>query len=205
MTLRRGELRVSDLLSVILNPSAVTGAFFVLLAARYSLPGARLILYDLIGIAFTAVIPVSTLFVLKSRGLLSDVEMRDRSERSLVYGIGVATYGVGTAILWAVDAPWPLWGLLALHVPNTLLLIAVNRRLKVSIHTMVLTSLAVTAVLWLGTGWVPAALAVPAAAWARWDAGNHSVKELLWGIVIGGVTTPIGILALQAAFGGRPC
>jgi hypothetical protein len=203
MTVRRGGLRASDLLSVLLNPSALTGIFFVLLAARYAGPGARLILYDAIGVAFTAVIPISVLLFLRSRGLLSDVEMRIRSERALVYRIGVATYGLGTGFLWVAGAPWPLWGLLALHVPNTLVLTVVTRRLKVSVHTMVLTSLAVAAVWFLGAGWAPAVLTVPAAGWARWDAGNHSVKELLCGVLIGAVMTPLELLALQAAFGGR--
>jgi len=55
MTLRSGELRASDLVSLVLNPSALTGVFFCLLAARSEPPGARLILHDLLGVAFTAV------------------------------------------------------------------------------------------------------------------------------------------------------
>ena len=90
-----------------------------------------------------------------------------------------------------------------MHVPNTLVLIVANRRLKVSIHTMVLTSLSVAAVMFLGKTWLPAFLLVPAAAWARWNAGNHTVRELLWGILIGGLMTPMEILLLQALFGGR--
>lgn len=203
MTLRRGGLRASDLLSLLLNPSALTGAFFVLLAARFVRPGTGRILYDAIGVAFTTAIPLAVLFFLRSRSLLSDVEMRVRSERALVYGIGVATYALGTGSLWIAGAPWPLWGLLALHVPSTLLLLAMNRRLKVSIHTMVLTSLAVAAVWFLGAGWAPVALAVPAAGWARWDAGNHTVRELLWGALVGAGMTPLELLALQAAFGGQ--
>lgn len=202
MTLRRGQPRVSDLISVLLNPSALTGVFFCLLAARSEPPGARLIVHDVVGVAFTAVIPVWMLFLLKAWGRLSDLEMRIRSERSLVYQIGTAGYALGAVLLWITDAPWPLWGLLALHVPNTLVLLIVNRRLKVSIHTMVLTSLSVAALMFLGTAWLPVALLVPAAAWARWDAGNHTVVELAWGILIGGLLTPIEILALRAAFGG---
>lgn len=203
MTLRRGELRVSDLVSAVLNPSVLTGIFFCLLAARYEPPGTRRITHDVIGVAFTAVIPVGMLFLLKAKGQLSDLEMRVRSERSLVYRIGMAGYALGAALLWITHAPWPLWGLLALHVPNTLVLILANRGLKVSIHAMVLTGLSVAAVMLLGRGWFPAALLVPAAAWARWDAGNHTVEELVWGVLIGGPATLIEILVLQAAFGGR--
>lgn len=202
MTLRSGELRASDLISLVLNPSVLTGVFFCLLAARTEPPGARLAVHVVLGVAFTAVIPVVTLFMLKSLGRLSDVEMRVRPERSLVFGIGAATYGLGAALLWITKAAWPLWGLLALHVPNTVLLLAVNRRLKVSIHTMVLTSLAAAAGMFMGTGWLLAILLVPAAAWARWDAGNHSVEELVWGVLIGGLMTPVEILILRGAFGG---
>jgi hypothetical protein len=202
MTLRAGEFWASDLVSLVLNPSVLTGVFFCLLAARSEPPGARLVLHDVLGVAFTAAIPVVTLFLLKSTGRLSDIEMSLRSERSLVLGIGVATYGLGTALLGITGAPWPLWGLLALHVPNTLILILANRRSKVSIHTMVLTSLAVAAWMFLGISWIPAFLLVPAAAWARWDAGNHSVKELLWGVLIGGLMTPVEILILRVISGG---
>jgi hypothetical protein len=203
MTLRAGELRASDLVSLVLNPSVLTACFFCLLAAHCEPPGVRLILHDVVGVAFTAVIPVVTLFLLKSTGRLSDLEMRVRSERSLVFAIGAATYGLGTALLWITDAPWPLWGILALHVTNSLVLIGANRILKVSVHTMVLTSLAAAALMFLGKTWLPAVLLVPAAAWARWDAGNHSVTELVWGVLIGGLMTPIELLALAAVTGGR--
>jgi hypothetical protein len=203
MTLRHGELRVSDIVSALLNPSALTGVFFCLLAARYEMPGTRLIVHDVLGVAFTAVIPIGLLFLLKARGLLSDIEMSIRSERSLDFELCAAVYGLGAGLLWITGASWPLWGLLALHVPNTLVLIVANRRLKVSIHTMVLTSLSIAAVMFLGEAWLPAFLLVPAAAWARWKAGNHTVRELLWGILIGGLMTPMEILLLQALFGGR--
>jgi hypothetical protein len=202
MTLGRGQLRISDVVSAFLNPSVLTGVFFCLLAARREPPGASRVVHSILGVAFTAAIPVGLLFLLKALGRLSDVEMRTRSERSLDYGLCAAGYAIGAGLLWITGAPWPLWGLLALHVPNTLVLIIFNRKLKVSIHTMVLTSLSVAALMFLGGAWAPVGLLVPAAAWARWDAGNHSVKELLWGILIGGLLTPIEIIALQAAFGG---
>jgi hypothetical protein len=57
--------------------------------------------------------------------------------------------------------------------------------------------------MFLGKAWFPVLLLVPAAAWARWDAGNHSVKELVWGVLVGGLTTPIEIMALAALAGSR--
>jgi hypothetical protein len=202
MTLQRGHLRVSDLISIVLNPSVLTGVFFCLLAARCEPPSTGRIVHDVLGVVFTVAVPVGLLFLLKAFGLLSDVEMRIRSERSRNYALCAAGYGLGAGLLFITGAPWPLWGLLALHVPNTLVLILVNRKLKVSIHTMVLTSLWVAALMFLGGSWAPAGLLVPVAAWARWDAGNHSVAELISGVLVGGLLTPIEIFALRSAFGG---
>jgi hypothetical protein len=204
MTLRRGHLRVSDLVSAILNPSVLTGAFFCLLAAHFKPPGTEgiAIIVTLIGVFFTAVVPVGLLFLLKALDRLSDAEMSVRSERSRVYGLCAAGYALGAGILWIMGTPWPLWGLLVLHVPNTIVMIIVNHKMKVSIHTMVLTSLSVAALMFFGASWAPAVLLVLAAAWARWDVGNHSLAEVFCGILIGGLLTPIEICALQTTFGG---
>jgi hypothetical protein len=56
--------------------------------------------------------------------------------------------------------------------------------------------------MFLGARWLPAALTIPTVAWARWDAGNHTVKELFWGVLIGGLMTPAQIFILRGTFGG---
>jgi hypothetical protein len=201
VTLTRGAARFSDLVSALLNPSAATGVLFCLVAARFEPPGSARLVHDIIGVAATAVVPVGLLFVLRSAGRLSDLEMRDRAERGLDLMLCTGVYAIGTGLLLATGASWPLWGLLAIHVPNTIVLFAFNRRLKVSIHAMVLTGLWAASLILLGSRWLPAGLLVPLAAWARWDAGNHTGKEILWGILLGGALTPVELLALRAVMG----
>jgi hypothetical protein len=120
-----------------------------------------------LSVLFTTIIPVSLLFILRARGWLSDLEMSVASERERDYLLCAAGYGIGAGLLGVLGASWPIWGLLGLHVPNTLALVIFNRRLKVSIHTMVLTSLAVAGVMFFGKTAAPLALAVPVSAWAR--------------------------------------
>jgi hypothetical protein len=202
MSLQGQRLRFSDIVSLGLNPSVMTGVFFCFLAGKFEPPGFGRFAHAALSVLFTSLIPVGLLFVLKARGKLSDVEMHIRSERDRVYLLCAACYGLGAGILFVTGASWPLWGFLAWHVPNTILLIAVNRRLKVSIHTMVLTSLYVGVLIFYGTRLAPVGILILAAAWARWDAGNHSWAELLCGMLIGGVLSPIEISLLQKAFGG---
>lgn len=202
MSLQDHRLRVSDILSLVLNPSVLTGVFFCFLAARFEPPGFSQIAYASISVVFTSIIPVGMLFVLKAYGKLSDVEMHIRSERNSAYLFCAAGYGLGTGVLLAVGASWPLWGLLGWHVPNTLALTLVNRKLKVSIHTMVLTSIFIGLLMFFGKQTAPLGILVLVAAWARWDAGNHSMAELACGMLIGAVLSPIEILALRKVFGG---
>jgi nucleoside-diphosphate-sugar epimerase len=202
MSLRHHRLRVSKILSLLLNPSVMTGVFFCLLAAKFEPPGSSRVFSAVISVIFTSLVPVGMLFVLKASGKLSDVEMSIRSERDRVYWLCTAGYGLGVGLLLLSGASWPLWGLLAWHIPNTLVLIVFNRWLKVSVHTVVLTSLYMGALMFLGTLTAPTGVLVLAAAWARWDAGNHSIAELMLGMLIGGVLTPIEIYALRTAFGG---
>jgi len=202
MSLRDAHLRVSDILSLALNPSVMTGVFFCLLAANYEPPGYLRLGHALLSVVFVTLVPVGSVFVLKARGKLSDADMYIRTERDRVYFFCVAGYAIGTVLLVLSKASWTLWGFLALHVPNTLILIAVNRRLKMSIHTMVLTSLFVGSLMFLGMQTAPVGILVLVAAWSRWDSGNHTVAELICGVLVGGLLTPVEILVLRAALGG---
>jgi membrane-associated phospholipid phosphatase len=203
MNLRDQHLRFSDVVSLALNPSAMTGVFLCTLAARYEQSGIPRAAHALLCIAFTSLVPIGVIFLLKSRGALSDVEMSVRPERDRVYLLCDAGYATGAGLLFLSGAAWPVWGFVALHVPNTLILLACNRLLKVSIHTMVLTSLYVGALEFFGMQTLPLGILVVAAAWARWDAGNHSFTELICGVSMGAVLTSLELQLLHSAFGGE--
>ena len=202
MSLRGQPFRFSDLLSLILNPSVWTAVLACFFAVRYEPQGVRRIAFAVFAVLILAVIPVGQLFLLKAKGRLSDLEMHVRTEREAVYRLLAAEYGAGALALFAAGARWPLWGLLAVHVPNTLLLVLINRRLKISIHTMVLTCALAAAMVFFGPGVAPLGLAVLAAAWARWDAGNHTPAELAAGILLGGMLGSAEFLALKSILGG---
>lgn len=201
MSLKSGRLRVSDVVSLVLNPSLLTGVFFCILAARVEPAGLRRFGLAALAFAFASLLPVGILLALKARGTLSDVEMSVRTERDRVYRLCAAGYAVGAGVLFLAGASWPLWGLMAWHVPNTFVLALANRVLKVSIHAMVLMYLWTAALIFLGRSAALLGPVVLVAAWARWDAGNHSPRELVLGAAIGGILGPAEISVLRSVFG----
>lgn len=192
----------ADAVSLALNPSAVTGAFFVLLAVAFEPPGPGRLAFAVIAVTFGTVVPLVVLFVLVARRRVSGLEMRLRAERGAVYRWCSAGYALGTGLLFVAGAAWPLWGVMALHVPNTAALALLNRRWKVSVHAMALSGMWVAAILLFGPVALPAGGVVALAAWGRWAAGAHSPGELAAGATLGALLTAVGLAVLTVAMGG---
>lgn len=188
--------------SLALNPSVWGGGFLVFLALRFEPPGVQRWIVTAIAVVFVAVVPIGLLFVLKSYGYLSDIEMRNRSERQTVYLVCAGSYAIGAFSLVRFNASWPVWGLVGLHAPYALVLAAANRRWKVSVHTVGLAGVFAAALVLFGIRALPL-LAVPLlGGWARWAARAHTLGELVGGALIGFVLTGGGLYLLRFLVAG---
>ncbi len=201
---RRTSSPVPTAVSLAMNPSVWGGAFVAFVAWRLEPPGPGRWLAAGVGFLFVAVVPVGLLFALKAAGRLTDVEMRDRHERGMVYLACAFAYAVGAVVLYALRTTWPVWGLVALHAPTALALALLNRGSKISIHTAGLAGLAAAGLVLFGPSALPLLAAPIAGGWARWAAGAHTLAELAWGAVIGFLVTGGGMLGLRALEGGLP-
>jgi hypothetical protein len=192
---------VPRIVSLLLNPSLLTGIFFMILSWRYEQAPEERLRAASIAVTFATLLPIGSLFALVKVGKLSDVEMRHRDERHTAYNVCLISYALGTVLLMAFGSSWPVWGFMALHVPNTIVLSVLNRRWKVSIHTTVIAGLCAAGIVFFGWTAVPALLLLLAAAWARWAAGAHSSRELLLGVALGAVASTTGLILLRSLVG----
>lgn len=191
----------ADALSLALNPSVWGGGFVAFLALHLEGPGAVGIRHAILAFCFTGAVPVAVLFVLKAAGRVTDVELRTRSDRRLVYRVCIASYLLGALVLARTGAVWPVWGAVAAHVPPAIVLALLNRRSKVSIHTTGLSGVLAVALVIFGAAAWPLALVTVAGAAARWAAGAHSLAELAGGTAVGLVMTTAGFLLIGALAG----
>ncbi len=174
----------------------------ILLAVVFEPAGPNRWIVALLAFLFVTIVPIALLFVLKATGHLNDVEMRNQSEREIVYLACAGSYMLGTVLLFAVRASWPVLGLVALHVPYALVLALINRRWKVSIHAMGLASVFAAALVLFGMPALPLVVVLVFGAWARWAARAHTFGELVGGATIGFVLTGGGLRLLQILMTG---
>lgn len=186
-----------DALSLALNPSLWGGGFVAFLAFRFEPVGASRWLAAVLGFLFVTIVPLGLLFILRAAGRLSDLELRNQNERETVYRGCAVSYVAGAAVLFFLGSTWPVWGLVGLHAPTSLVLAAANRGKKVSIHAAGLAGLATAGLVLFGFAALPLFALSVIGGWARWAAGAHSVAELLWGGAIGLVMTGGGLVGLR--------
>lgn len=157
-------------------------------------------------------VPLAFLVAYVRRGAARTIEVRQRRQRTLPYLFGAGCVAA-TAIAFFVLLPparRPLAWIEGVQALNTLGLLLINLRWKISLH---LTALAATMGILGGLAWgaplarpgvlPPAifavlALLVPALAWARVYAGAHTAAQTLGGTLFGLGLVPLEMLLLRA-------
>lgn len=194
------QARAAMAVTVVTNPSFLSGFFFVALAMSFVPVGSRLMV-ALVGAGFAGIVPILTVIALRNAGLVTDLALRERAERPVVYAACALVYAIGGALLVAIGAPWQVWGVMVLHIPTMAVLSVLTRRAKVSIHTTGLAALwSASLILW-GPPALPLGVVLPAAVWGRWVLGAHTRDELATGALLGLVATGAGLLLLQTFVG----
>ena len=141
-----------------------------------------------------AVAPAVSLYVLHRRSVLGDLEVSDRSERTLPVLIVLFYQALGWFALTrpGVYLPPELLGLVVAMVAALALALIVNRRIKLSMHLMAngggfgamwafnqLHGLGLEA--WLPLGFLLAGII----GWSRMAMGVHTPRELALGFLVG--------------------
>ena len=141
-----------------------------------------------------AVAPAVSLYVLHRRSVLGDLEVSDRSERTLPFLIVLFYQALGWFALTrpGVYLPPELLGLVVAMVAALALALIVNRRIKLSMHLMAngggfgamwafnqLHGLSLEA--WLPLGFLLAGII----GWSRMAMGVHTPRELALGFLVG--------------------
>ncbi len=178
--------RLAYLISVIFNPVFVSTAVFpVLIVTADGMTIRDRAVFLTIILFFTSVVPLTYVAFLMKRGRVDSFDVDARLKRLGPLAVGVAGYLAAFAGLSVLQAPAIIRGLMFCYAVNTLLVLIITRRWKVSIHATGISGPLVALSYHFGAVTVPLYLLIPIVGGARVVLRKHSVAQVAAGVIIG--------------------
>ncbi len=212
---RPRAFRAARVVSYLLNPLVFPPIGLALVHAHAGPSAAGAVLGGLatlgLGAVFYCLVPLAYIVRLVRSGQAESLEVRDRFVRLRPLAVSIASYAVGAVALAAtVDGPArPLILTFAVFFPlNTIGLLAITRRWKISLHLSSLAgfvavqgyavwTLPAAGVLTLSTASVALLLPlVPLLMWARVRSGAHTPAQVVAGAAYGALVPLVEFLAV---------
>ena len=199
--------QAAAVMSYVVNPLMMPPILLLALLAHFSAPLGEVVEVGATAFVFFTALPLAFLVVYRERGRSETLDVRDRSNRRAPYLFGICCSAAALAVLCIqVETARPvILTVLVLLNLNAALLLLINSRLKISIHSAAVGG---AVVILLFFAWTvpaesvldPAALmwlmpSLPGVMWARVRSGAHSRTEVLAGAAFG-VVVPILELSL---------
>jgi membrane-associated phospholipid phosphatase len=187
-------VKSAEILSLASHPSLVT--FLGFLGISLKQPHRLLYLVDVS--LFYSLSPVLITWGLALAGKIRDSLLSEREDRFLPISIAVLGYLIGSSLLLLVYGLTVPTYLALCYISNTLTVLGVTTRYKVSIHLATLAGVITALVYLFGPLLSPLyCLSIPVG-WARVRLGVHDLAQVAWGFVLGATLTGSELFLLHS-------
>ena len=121
----------AKIITHISNPALVAAITFLTLLNSYNLATPLLV-----GVSwtFSTFVPLAIVYLMTKRGLVSDFLVTEKKERAKPFAGAILSYIVGSLALWSLGAPKIVTSLMLCYAGNTVIMMLVTLRWKISIH-----------------------------------------------------------------------
>lgn len=177
----------ASIVSLAFNPAVIAAFTFLILLYRENTQNFLV----LMGTCFTfgTLVPLAIIYELSERGLISDFYVSEKKERAKVFEGAILSYLVGSVALLLLRAPTIVTALMLCYVGNTLIMMLITLRWKISVHasgiagpvTVLIYGLGIWAAIFL-------TLLIPVG-WARIKLRGHTTEQVLAGALLTVATT----------------
>lgn len=169
----------ASIISIALNPTVMAGIAFLILVPRESIQTSSLLLA--ICLTFATLIPLVMVYQLSKHGIVSDYYVSQKEERAKPFTGAIISYLAGTLVLLLVNAPLIVTAFMLCYVGNTIIMMLITFRWKISIHTAGIAGPTTGLIYCIGM-WAAVlfTLLVPVG-WARMRMKAHTPLQMLAG------------------------
>lgn len=212
-----GSQRVAHAAAYVVNPFVLPPLLFSLVLAHAGAPPYEIAVATTIAAVFFAIVPAGYVLWLVRQQRVASVEIRDRRQRTVPFLIGLASTGVALVLFLSTVTTGRtlVAALTGCHLINTSLIVVINLRWKISVHTAGIAGFLSILFFVATTGWNgidaggagtpllrPGALLVPAPLlpllmWARVHTGAHTRWQVVAGALFGLVVPYLELLVLH--------
>jgi membrane-associated phospholipid phosphatase len=181
----------AKLVSLVFNPPIVAAPSF--LALIFVQRPANSLTLVLITVLFGALVPLSIVYGLSKRGVIPDLWASKRETRVIPFSGAVCSYLVGSGALLAAGAPAIITSLMLCYVGNTVIMMLISFRWKISVHASGIAGPATALICSLGMSAVPLLLLALPVCWARIRLRAHTLAQVAAGALLTIVITWIQV------------
>ncbi len=135
-------------------------------------------------IFFSGVLPILIIFFQRRSGIVTEMMVNERDERTKPFLGAISSYVLGTLALTYLEAPAAMVYLMACYLVNSVFMMIVTLRYKISIHASGVAGPATFLVHQYGVRLWPFTLILVVVGWARLQLRMHTVGQVAWGILL---------------------
>lgn len=143
---------------------------------------------------FSGVMPILLILYMKRSGIVSEMMVDNREDRTRPFLGALASYLLGVAALCLLGAPPAMIYLMACYFVNSLAMMLITLRYKISIHAAGVAGPAVFLVRLYGLAIWPFLLVAAVVFWARYQLDMHTVWQLILGMLVTGLLTYVQLV-----------
>lgn len=191
-------------MSKIANAPLLAMPAFLLLNSG-SLSGSDFITVTLLCFIFGSIIPVIVVAAWinrhhKLRDWSKEYDVPNREERKIPLTFIVASYLIGSVILYYINAPLITTGLMFCYFSTTLLVLFITLYWKISMHAMGVSGPAAALIFAFGPAGAIYALILPVVMWSRVYMKKHTTSQVIAGAAIGFILTAVQLWVMFTVY-----
>jgi hypothetical protein len=193
---RIGADRVARWITELFAPAVLATVMPIVVAVHASPTLWAAVGWSLTTTAFTAAVPFSIIWIGVRRGRLTDHHIGVREQRRTPLLVALASVIAGLFVLVLADAPRQLIAMVVVMLAVLAAIAVVNRIWKLSAHSAVSAGSVIVLTILYGPAALAFILLVAAIAWSRVRLADHTIAQVVAGVIVGATVAAPVFLAI---------